>query len=456
MPIKTFSGRLILGLLIAVCYFGSQPLNIQSHAAAGEILASLPGSTSSPNNVAPEGLFKNIEGLRLYEIVDGRKRNTYFSRRDLESGMPLSSSGYVSGVVLISESPDMAAKIDDRLLERQVDGSRFAKVIADQGMHVEEGLIAGRHYYAYFPVISGDAVSPDNQFCLSIDDGHTRQALTIHQKGYQCIPHAQGAAPVFRYAGADLDHFLTGLGDLEARMEVIASGIRRVEQTFGLELVDFVNILPYTGPVNALTLKDRSQIWFYADTFRTQPLSELRGMAQHETLHILVDRLGYTRRTALRELFADLLGYGLFSMERFSIVTTGAAPRGALRSQLSENLFFAFINEKNFIPGMTGGHSADTLDEFTTSFLHSLLYIEHLDHNIRKPEVLTADGGRRRITEAERRSLLRDYQRTLAIFMGMAGRPTDSFLVDSRDFLERCMTVVAHARLEPPDEAALN
>jgi hypothetical protein len=126
-------------------------------------------------------------------------------------------------------------------------------------------------------------------------------------------------------------------------------------------LVDFVNILPFKGPDNALTVKGRSQLWFYTNTIRSRRISELRSMAEHETLHILVDHLGYTRNTPLRELFSDLLGYGLFSKERFLFVTSGVLSGAAHRFQSSTNPFFAFVNEKNFIPGMSGGHSGDSL-----------------------------------------------------------------------------------------------
>jgi hypothetical protein len=455
MYFRSIPGRFFLFILGAVCLFWPHPVNALDQVPASGIVMMPVDSISELNTASKGGLFQNIEGLCLYEVVGGQRRKIAFSRRDLESGKALVSKGYVSGVVLISESPNMAAMLEDRQMERQVEGSGLAKGIADQAMDADERLDSGQHYYAYFPRVLGDAVSPKDQFCVSIHDGNSRETLTIRQNGYQCIPQvrqapsAQAAKPVFRYAGSDLSQFLSDLDDLEERLQAIKSGIGLVEKTFGLELVEFVNILPYKGPDNALTLKGQSHLWFYADTIRSQRISELRSMAEHEALHILVDRSGYTRMTALKELFADLMGYGLFSRERFLFVTTGALPDPAVRSLQSAKPLLAFINEKNFIPGMSGGHAGDTLDEFSTSFLHALLYLDQLEQNLRKSELIMADGSRMLLTAESRGNILKDFLRTLAVFMDEDPLRTNSFSIASCDFFERCMASAARVRPEP-------
>jgi hypothetical protein len=398
-----------------------------------------------------EARFPGIEGLRLYEVVGGQKRNTFFSHLDLVGGKPLVSEGYVSGVVLISRSPQMSARLGKLRMEKLADGSRLAKSIARHTADADNTFVQGTHYYTYFPRVLGDAVSPDDRFSVSIHDGHSWQELTIYQKGYQCISAESlqpvGASadtrPVFRYAGADLKEFLVNLDDLEERVAVIQSGIETVEAVFGMKLVDFVNILPYKGPNNALTLKGQPQIWFYGETFRSQPISELRGMAQHEALHILVDRLGYTQNKAIRALFAELMGYGMLSLERFSLVTNGTIQGPGLRSAQTDNPFLAFINEKNFIPGMSGGHTHDNLDEFATSFLHTLMFIEHLESNVRRSSVVMPNGSHRELTTHERRNLFQDYSRTLAAFKDASRARAGLATPELRSLFEHCQSIAA-------------
>jgi hypothetical protein len=453
MFFKVLPGRLLVFILMVVCFCLPHPVNAATQFSTST--ATTPAVPISESNaVSKKGLFQNIEGLCLYEVVDGQRRKIHFSRRDIESGKTLVSKGYISGVELISSSPKLAASLEDLRMECQVQGPGIE---GDAGRETgaQERLGPHQYTYAYFPGVLGDIVSPKDQFCLSIHDGNARQALTIRQNGYQCLPQAvqtplepQYKAPVFRYAGSDLNRFLADLNDSEERFQAIKSGIRRVESAFGLKLVDFVNILPYKGPDNALTLRGKTQVWFYADAIRAQHVSELRSMAEHETLHILVDRMGYTRKTPLKELFSDLMGYGLFSRERFLLVTTGALPDASLPAQSAAKPFFAFINEKNFIPGMSGGHARDSLDEFSASFLHSLLYLDHLEKNLSKSQLTMADGTRLPITAQVRRTLLMDYLRTLAVFMKESSGRRSPLSSSTRDFFEKCMATASRVRPE--------
>jgi hypothetical protein len=398
-----------------------------------------------------EASFPGIEGLRLYEVVAGKRRDTYFSHLDLVDGKPLVSDGYVSGVVLISRSPQMSARLGKSWLEKLVDGSRLARSIARHSVDAEDTFVQDTHYYTYFPRVLGDAVSPDDRFSVSIHDGHSWQELTIYQNGYQSMsPEPLRSAgegvdpkPAFRYAGADSKKFFATVDDVEERIAVIQSGIETVETVFGMKLVDFVNILPYKGPNNALTLKGQPQIWFYGETFRSQPISELRGMAQHEALHILVDRMGYTQNKAIRALFAELMGYGLLSLERFSLVTNGTVQGPGLRTAQTDNPFLAFINEKNFIPGMSGGHTHDNLDEFATSFLHTLMFIEHLESNVRRSSVVMPNGFDRELTTQERRNLFQDYSRTLTVFKEASRDRSGLAIPELRSLFEHCQSIAA-------------
>lgn len=453
MFFKVLSGRFLVSVLIVACYCLSHPVNAAARIATSSAVTTPAVPISESNIASKKRLFQNIDGLCLYEVVDGQRRKIHFSRQDLESGKTLVSKGYVSGVVLTSASPKLAAMLGNRRMECRVQG-QGTDADASQGTVADERLDGNRYAYAYFPGVLGDIVSPKDRFCLSIHDGNARQALTVRQNGYQCLPQTvQGPpeqrykAPVFRYAGSNLKRFLGDLPDLEKRLQAIASGIRRVESAFGLKLVDFVNILPYKGPDNSLSVRGKSQVWFYADAIRLQRIPELRSMAEHEALHILVDRLGYTHKTPLKELFSDLMGYGPFSRERFLLVTTGALPAPTLPSPPSTRPFLAFINERNFIPGMTGGHAGDSLDEFCASFLHSLLYLDHLEQNLFKSRLIMADGSRLRFTDRIRHTILRNYLRTLAVFTkAPLGRGDSDSSV--RNFFKKCMATASRLRPE--------
>ncbi len=253
-------------------------------------------------------------------------------------------------------------------------------------------------------------------------------------------------APVFRYAGSDLNRFLADLKDADARLRAIESGIGRVEKTFGLDLVDYVNIVPYRGPDNALTLRGKSQVWFYIDALRSQSVAELRSMAEHETLHILVDRLGYTHAGPLKQWYADLMGYGLFSRERFFFTTTGRMPDPAHRPSPAVQPFFSFINEKNFIPGMSGGHSSDNLDEFSASFLHSLLYLDLLKTNLDKPDVAVSADSREPLNLGVRRDIRKEYVRTLKTFATASSARRGPFS-RLRAFFKQCVAQASRVRL---------
>jgi hypothetical protein len=153
-------------------------------------------------------------------------------------------------------------------------------------------------------------------------------------------------------------------------------------------------------------------------------------MAEHETLHIFIDRQGYARQIALRGLFSDLHGFQPLSLERFSIVSLGKLPPGVILSTGKTSPLFAFINERNFIPGMSGGHAGDNLDEFCASFLHALLYIDQLPKNIDKSELVMADGSLQALLPQGRKIILRDFRRTLDMFVASA--PDDNLQKSAR------------------------
>jgi hypothetical protein len=90
--------------------------------------------------------------------------------------------------------------------------------------------------------------------------------------------------------------------------------------------VKAIRIIDYDFAHNAYTCNNENTIWLYSKLLWQEPVGELRVIAAHETMHILSDQLGLSASSRMRELFAELMGFGLFSLERFYVVSSGANP----------------------------------------------------------------------------------------------------------------------------------
>jgi hypothetical protein len=277
------------------------------------------------------------------------------------------------------------------------------------------------------PKVPGDAVSAENRFSIVVKDIERVLEIPVFQSGSMKLPgilsetEAVDRLPEIRYLGNDRDRLKAS--DFKIRMNAISDGIRAVESAVGEELVASVYLLDFDGPDNALTCEGRSEIWIYSRTFWKESPEELRAIAEHETLHILADRGRLAKSAVLRDLFADLRGLDVFSLERFFLATTGSLPRSALRTEdkSSDHILFAFVNEMNFFEGMKGGHSRDSLDEFCASFLHTLLYDEELENALQRPVVLP-DADPRALNPDEQRSLLEEYVAVAEKLVGVAAK----------------------------------
>jgi hypothetical protein len=431
------AGRFALVCLILLAFpvFGpvvrmapSRPLIPGSEAEAAESL---------PSRQLPE----HVEAVCLLEVVDGRPRETVWPRKDLMAGRELAVRGYVAGVTVVSRCPDLVASV--------VPPGGQPREMASRVLVADGRVTGGGQRYAYFPRIRGDAVSPGERFGLSIEDADGAWELAIRQRGYQALtpPGAEdpaaGRGPGFRYIGSDLEEFRRRGDDLARRVREMAEGIARVEQAFGGDLVRYVNVLDYQGPDNALTVTGQAEIWLYAGTLWNQPPGELGSMAEHETLHLVVDRQGYTGRSAVRELFADLHGFGPLSMERFALVAGGRLPPRTAPPPGGTAVFLPFIDERNFLVGRSGGHARENIDEFCTSFLHTLLYVDRLEANLRQPHLRLEDGTTLDLTADHRTTLVRDYRRSLEVLAEAAGPSTPE--APAAAFFRRCASAAALA-----------
>lgn len=400
-----------------------------------------------------------IVALCIYQVKNGQTIVRVFSGTELKTHPSIHMEGYISGVVLLSTS-SIEASVAGRPLRKlpiQTDGSfdltiygKFEsdvlKVAFRNAEHSDFDFDRMNHFagYAWFPMVRGDPVCTQNRFSIILKD--SRQSLEIpvfHTETIQLTlvssePDNTQYKMDFRYSGNDPEQF--EIRDFETRVRAIAEGVGAVESIMGQELVTSVNLLDYDGIYNALTCDGRNEIWFYTDIFWKESPEELRTIAEHETLHILVDQGRLTKNTDLRELFADLRGMDDLSMDRFALITTGVFPSGARRSdsKTPDHILFAFINEMNFFKGKKGGHSRDSLEEFCVSFLHTLMYPDNLDHNLKSPVILPG-GDLNILSTNNQMSLLADYLMVIEKLMNAAGENPAGKIMEGflRDRLEK-------------------
>ena len=389
---------------------------------------------------APEeegGLREKVRMIKLYTVHDGKTMNRMIGPEELQSGRGIEVEGYVTGVLVLANS-EMRARVDGQSMSNiksNGDGTYsikyFGKVAAYEigvtpfntyyqkrtGDHGSPGFIEG---YSLFPRVVGDAVSPNNTFQIFLESGDSDSSILIRQRGYSTLENPGRAAqptdsPMeFQYLGEKLSKHLQS-ADFEARLQAIAEGIRRVERVFRTDLVGRVKILDYEKVHNAVTCEEKNDIWFYINTFLGEPVAELKTIAEHETLHLLVDRMRFAKNSTIRELFADLKGYDTLSRDRLALITRGAVPADS-NDEPGSGDFFAFIDERNFIRGMKGGHSGQNVDEFCTSFLHSLMFIQNLKENLDRPLCLE-EGETFYLKPKKRKAMLDAYVRTIRTFM---------------------------------------
>lgn len=383
-----------------------------------------------------------IKLIHLYRVAQGKSEKLVLTQGDLQTTSFLEIDGYVAGIVALCED-GMAVNIDGRQMSPIKIGNKgdfwvknFGKLSQkdlfvsagsrDDGIRPPEtvrasqqpSLLAGG--YSHFPVVSGDAVSPEPRFNISFDANGEKLNLTVQQNGYTrlCavvpdLPPGRDPIP-FCYAGNPPAQYSRSSADIEERIRAIAKGIGAVESAFSSSLLDGVTIIDAEDRHDAVTSNGSRRMWFYGNAFLRESLAELTAIAEHESLHILVDQLRLTDRLEIRELFADLKGYEDLSQERLELVATGRTPARPGRDRNEHAGFFAFISENNFMKGMNGGHPQADPEEFCTSFLHSLMHIERfgeaLSQLLKRP-----DSPPRYLSIDERKAVVGDYLRALDV-----------------------------------------
>lgn len=376
--------------------------------------------------------------LVLFSINSGRTRKTFYSATELHVDPEIRIAGYVAGVVVLSEADSDIYFDGKRMREvaRQRDGSLsfnyFGRLEPEKILDLNlpdrrnpsrfpdqmlDGVFQG---YSFFPKITGEPVSGTDRFTIDIPSEGGRLTVAVHQTSYRDLPQDNTPSLVnrpyrLRYIGDRLSDLDPGVRDNEARLRSIADGIAEVENAFWVHLVQNIKFIDCDGIRNALTRAGYQDLWFFTEAFRNESISELKIIARHETLHLLVDRYDFTRITAIRETFWDLKRGDAFASGDSFTSLSKAFGRCNQVSQRGPD-FFSFINEKNFFSGSKGGHAHDNLNEFCTSFLHSLLYPEKIGENLDRPAAIHENQAPPAFSADEKREILALYSRLITAF----------------------------------------
>lgn len=410
-------------------------------AAFGQssILSSAKGDSSLPAG-SGRSLIESNQGVLLFFYVrDGKIMKTAYTLRDLYKASAVTIDGYVAGTLVFCEKK-MDIHVGDmqmRKAEEGADGSLFLDYFGRvnpkgywnsylpqsavfHGAKSLDGKGASFQKYEAFPeTVLPDTISSGDRFKMLFQQKDSSFELIVHHNGYRKLPQIDAPAEpttaktVFRYLGNRVAA-IEKSPDFAKRLDAIAEGIGLVEKTFDLKLVRNVNVVDCESIENAITRAGYNDIWFFIDTFQRESITELKTIAEHETLHLLVDRYQFTQAYQVRKLFADLRGYDELSADRFFLLTQGAVKEGSDSCALINSLF-SFIDEKNFLR-RKGGHSHQNLDEFCTSLIHSLMYLSRIQRNLDLPVISNANTTAC-LTKSEKTEILEYYLKSIRIFL---------------------------------------
>ncbi len=369
-------------------------------------------------------LFKDVAAMWLYVVNERQITKMALSKKTLAESSIISIDGYVNGVVLLSTA-SMNVSIDHQIMTPirndkegyfQLQNSHrlsrddfWATFLPLDSENVTPDRIKG--CYSSFTEIPGDILSATREFQITMDQPGIQNHLTVRQNAplklqEENLVPVENNGPDVYYLGNDAKGFEKSGPAFEKRLKAILSGVSRIENNVGSKIVDQIRILDFDGPHNAYTSEKKNVIWLYSHVFWGEDEQELKIIAEHETLHIVSNQMGLPTSGPIRNFFAELKGYTSLSWGRFQIVMTGQPPKNEIPSDAG--CLFDFINERNFIQGAKGGHSQDNLGEFCASFLHTLIYLDQLEHRFHTP-IRLSDGSLLTLSTDKKNRLLKEY-----------------------------------------------
>lgn len=384
----------------------------------------MPLRTSDPGVVSSPPALDDLLAIKIYRVHNGKMASRTFYRDSIKSET-FSIPGYISGIVVVGK-PGLSVKVAGKPMSPvdpgtdgefslgyygRINPAQMLRSDKNETNRLAEPAIykEGKRQeskpkvYSYFPLVPADTINKKSNFLVEISSGKSspHQLHFSHSGVVDQDLSGSERKYHFQYAGFKKKELATGIKGMDERRMAISDGIAAVESYFKINLVNRVNFINYDGIYNAVTYLNQDDIWFYINILKDEPLEELTVIAQHETLHILVDKLNLTSNTNIRKIFADLKGFHDFSIERYQVVSRGHTPSDARMQTGEDGAFFEFISERNYLNNMKGGHPQGNLDEFCTSFLHTLMYPERFEANLKK-------GGSLHITDKQTREMILD------------------------------------------------
>lgn len=339
-------------------------------------------------------IIEKIKAVCIFFVKDGVVKTAVLTKHELEKLNRIHLDGYIAGMLVFTDTEkgevhiecnDTYALEGERLSDRASVGVRNGCRITY--IYPEDLNLPSRYQDLFNDLMSqvGDGVSAyfvgnvaTSIFYLGESVGHE-----LHGGYYISFADSKSALRVGLeqssndYIGSlgSTDFYFLGNNKnllksrvIGQKLSAIHRGIRKIEKFAGKEFVNKVNIVEFNVN-NAMANKNSPEIKFTTANLLESTPYDLRNMAEHELLHKYVDHVGLNKDEHISTLLAQTLGrdswgaYGDFA-------------------EYDEHAFFAFVNEHNYLDTSEGGHSNANIDEFSTSFLHSLMYIDKFEKNL--------------------------------------------------------------------------
>lgn len=426
--------------------------------------------SQAASNGSPK-IAANIQMIYIFIVHDRKISKVILTREDLLKNPTIDIDGYIANmIVFCKDNMDMKVELNgnvlnrakmsegDMILEQVIAGQKGSETV--QLRHLSpKTMAAGKYDESYFngllsrktellnkgefPTLKGvyylnlcdekweeylGTPATDKEInTLAFSDWFRRYSLTIRQKSYvnagdvDLDPNSTIDDLSVEYLGADLEGFSKKVG-LEEKKRKIAEGIYNVERIVNMDLFSRCNVIDY-NVVNAFAEGRKRTITFLRSYLMDPETAEHIGStAEHETLHILTNGIIAYKGKLISTLYADLKDY--HGKEREGIIQDGTTPLEEWVDEARhypDKVFMYFINEKNyFFGGKTeGGHAQENIWEFSTSFFHTLMYIEKLPENL-KNEIFVDEqnvpDNKVALTETDKRTILDDYIKTIEMF----------------------------------------
>lgn len=169
---------------------------------------------------------------------------------------------------------------------------------------------------------------------------------------------------------------ISGISD---KIKAINRGIETSQKLLGddpIQKVEFLDLMNGQAQADSHTMDHIS----FSMPFLKHSMKKLKETAEHETLHILIYKLGLSDSQDIMKHYVKELG---------GLPETIGFP--GYRPNDEPHPFMSFITEENFFEN-EGGHPYSNIYEFCTSCVHSLMYPEKIAKNLKKESVEDQKG----------------------------------------------------------------